>query len=249
MESSRATGSRPAPEAPRDAAMASVPDATATTTHLPRPITIHGSGPSAAGFWAPVDGPMIVTAVHTGASTFILDGVPRDTEVATTILNEIGPYAGQVLCSCRPGAHELQVVADGRWTVRLTVPISTAAAIDLPESLAGRGSRVIVVASRTERRMHVTTTHLGTSNVIVALTGFGDTEGSELLTNDIGLVHDVTVVDVPPGRVPPADRSGRRVGGVLRCGRWSTARRARTRWHRQSEPPLEVIPSSDAERP
>lgn len=199
MESSRDTGRRPEPEACDASATASVTGAGATTAHSPAPITIHGTGPSAAGFWAPEDGPMIVTAVHAGKSNFIVDVVPRDTEIATTILNEIGPYAGQVLCSCRPGAHELQVVADGRWTVRLTVPVSTAAAIDLPESLAGRGSRVIVVASRTERRMHVTTTHLGTSNFIVSLTGFGAMEGSELLTNDIGLVHDVTAVDVPPG--------------------------------------------------
>lgn len=142
---------------------------------------------------------MIVTAVHAGESSFRVDVVPRDTEVATPVLNAVGLYAGQTLCSCRPGAHELQVVADGRWTIRLTVPVLTAAAIDLPENLAGWGSRVIVVASHTERRMHVTTTHLGASNFIVSLTEFGDTKGSELLTNDIGLVHDVTAVDVPQG--------------------------------------------------
>jgi hypothetical protein len=146
------------------------------------------------------NGPLIVTAQHTGSSNFAINLVGGGSN--DLLVNEIGRYYGQVAVeSVSKGRYRVAIDADGRWVLTFTQPIPSARlARPMPGRYSGHGARVVRLRSTRDLQPVVTATHRGQSNFAVNLIGYGNTSGNELLFNEIGNYHGQTLVDdVPQG--------------------------------------------------
>ena len=143
------------------------------------------------------DSPLVVAALHRGSSNFAVELVsPGSTEL---LVNEIGNYAGEVaFADASAGRYRAKITADGSWTITFTQPVPTGRAKVVPGSFSGRGPRVVKMRAEDDLQPIVTVRHRGQSNFAVELHGYGDTQGTELLVNEIGNYEGETLVDDMP---------------------------------------------------
>ena len=89
--------------------------------------------------------PVVVTATHNGSSNFIVHLVKGSN--TDFLVNEIGPFNGQVLLEeVSTGRYRIVVDADGAWVLKFAQGLSPSKRI--PGSLAGQGDRVIAVRAK-----------------------------------------------------------------------------------------------------
>jgi hypothetical protein len=134
--------------------------------------------------------PIVITATHDGQANFIVEGVGKDGEASSLLVNTIGPYSGTVYegmglfsgFTKKNPMVALSIRADGPWTIR-TKPLA-AAPKKSAKSGQGTASAVIKLRKITRGLTKGTFTHQGESNFIVYAL---DTKGTaDLLVNEIG---------------------------------------------------------------
>lgn len=169
-----ATESAPEPEpAPEPTAA----DWAAETWGTFEPVTQSGTGDSIITLPATA---AIVTATHDGARNFVLSGLDASNQSTGDLLvNTIGPYSGTTVYGFTSFTEpkNLQVTADGNWTVTIS-PVASAPA------LAGSGTGDAVMLYDGDAAA-LTATHQGSRNfVVIEKTGAAFSMG--LLVNEIG---------------------------------------------------------------
>jgi hypothetical protein len=170
-------------------------------------VNVSGTGDSVVPLPAGAQGGL-VTATHTGSSNFALQVIDAANAPTIDLLaNTIGNYSGITAYGLNsalgePGTN-IQVTADGPWTIGIT-PLSSAPA--LPES--GSGSAVFVYDGDAATK---TLTHDGASNFSVVQYNTG-MMSMNLLVNEIGPYQ---------GAVPFV--SGPSIVTILADGNWAIA--------------------------
>lgn len=181
-------------EAPAVAMDTEVP-ATDEPTDIPatevpvEPIHLEGSGQTATD---PVDvgfPAAVASLTHNGSRNFIVHVLTGD-GAEDSIVNEIGPYSGQVLVP-GPGALTFDVKADGAWTIDINPAGSASEA-----AFSGKGDAVSGLFDPPENGAWEIS-HDGESNFMVHLVCGGDRSRS--VQNEIGPVTASAIVKFGDG--------------------------------------------------
>jgi hypothetical protein len=160
----------------------------------PKPVILSGSGSKVVVLRVARTQPLVLTSVNSGSSNFIVDVVGAGG--THNLVNEIGSYNGQTLWpEATSGKYRVSVEADGAWTLRFTQPVPSNRATRIPRTLKGVGSRVVSIRTLAKTQPTVTGANTGTSNFIVDVVGYGNTQGDENLFNEIAPYHGQTISD------------------------------------------------------
>jgi Protein of unknown function (DUF2510) len=128
----------------------------------------------------------LVTATHQGSANFQISGLDASNQPTVDgLVNAIGNYSGTTaygLVDLGTPPVKLEVVADGRWTIKIA-PISTAAV--LPASATGKGDTVFRYEGGA---IDMAITHRGTSNFTVQEYGGDLSSGVNEIGNYSGTV-------------------------------------------------------------
>ncbi|MFP4235792.1 MAG: PASTA domain-containing protein [Nitriliruptoraceae bacterium] len=155
----------------------------------PPPIELSGSGDtltdpieldSDVGLWE---------FTHDGDANFIVEALDGDGEVIDVFVNEIGSYDGSTVLGLMPSEVQLDVQADGAWTVEVRQPTFLAAE-DLPLELEGDGDDVTPVFTGEGGAAEVAYSHEGDGNFILEV--YDDFEAVDLLANEVGSTEGST---------------------------------------------------------
>ncbi len=164
------------PQQPEDAAPEEAPEPQPQQPATFEAVTIEGHGDDVIDVPAIDDRPLVASFTHTGASNFAVISYTPDGERVDLLVNEIGDYTGTVPYNFSEVVGELEITADGPWTVTLR---DLADQPTLDRTAEGRGDEVLVLEGASGR---LSATHDGTSNF--ALLAWG--ERRQLLVNEIG---------------------------------------------------------------
>ena len=141
------------------------------------PIVIEGSGDDIVDVPVITDSIIVATFTHQGSSNFAVVSYNQAGERISLLVNEIGNFQGTVPFNFSEPPAELEISANGSWTLTLS---------DLLEQpiydgslFTGSGDEVLLVSTDSSR---LTATHNGSSNF--AILGWGDRRS--LLVNEIG---------------------------------------------------------------
>jgi len=168
----------PAPEPPQQPESEPEPEAEPE----PVPVTmfeavvIEGRGDDIIDVPVVSDVPLVATFTHRGTSNFAVVSFDASGGRISLLVNEIGRYDGTVPLNFSTAPAELEISADGAWTVTLS---------DLRDqpvyagSAAGSGDQVLLVTSGAGR---MAATHAGRSNFVILAWG----DRRTLLVNEIG---------------------------------------------------------------
>lgn len=147
------------------------------------PVVLEGSGDDVIDVPVITDSIIVATFTHQGSSNFSIVSYNESGERISLLVNEIGSYQGTVPFNFSEAPAELEISANGAWTVTLS---------DLLEQpvydgslLTGSGDEVLLVTTDSSR---LAAAHSGSSNFVI--TGWGDRR--DLLVNEIGS-YDGTV--------------------------------------------------------
>jgi hypothetical protein len=179
------------------------PEPTPTAPVAPPVRLLRGTGAQVKTLTLSGEGPLVVSARHTGGENFIVHLVGRGAAsgINEGLFNEIGTYKGQALVEeVTAGRYRVTVRADGPWTLRFAQPVPGDSAVTLPGTLRGTGAKVLPVAVSTDDFLPVVTaTHRGEENFIVHLVGYGDETSGwwQGLFNEIGGYKGETLVEEP----------------------------------------------------
>jgi hypothetical protein len=172
------------------ATTAPAPEATPTPTPQPTPepepepkpvttfgaIVIEGRGDDIIDVPVITDAPVVATFTHSGSSNFAVVSFGGSGERLDLLVNEIGNYRGTVPLNFSSPPAELEITADGAWTVTISdvrdQPVYDGAA-------SGSGDQVLLVTVDAGR---LAATHDGRSNF--AVLAWGDRR--TLMINEIG---------------------------------------------------------------
>jgi hypothetical protein len=176
---------------------------------------IRGTGARVVNVSLPRSAPLVVTGRNSGSSNFIVHLASRSGGATEYLINEIGPWAGQVAwANAEAGRYRLVVDAEGPWTIALNQPTPSARKATLvPGAVAGRGSKVVQIRSLRELQPVVTGRHRGDANFIVHLIGIGGLTGEIYVFNEIGNYSGQTLIDEMP--------AGAYLLAVVADGGWS----------------------------
>lgn len=139
------------------------------------PVTLDGSGDSVIDVPEIEDVPLVATFEHTGQSNFAVVSYGPGGQRIDLMVNTIGGYVGTVPYNFQASPAELEITADGAWTVTISSIIDQPV---LAASASGAGDEVLLLES--EGRLQAS--HDGESNFAVRAWG----ERRDLLINDIG---------------------------------------------------------------
>jgi hypothetical protein len=157
-------------------------------------------------------GPLVFTATHRGASTFVVRFVGQGLE--GFLVNHVGAYAGQIaVAEAGAGTYRIPVQARGAWTLRITRPVAGPKAKAVPATFRGIGSRVIQIRATRDQRPTIFARHRGQSSFVVALIGYGRLESDSLLFDDVGSNSGEILFDAMP--------AGSYLLAVLADGPWT----------------------------
>jgi hypothetical protein len=163
----------------------------------PEPIVLNGSGSKVESIRLEARSPLVLRASHNGSSNFIVELVgPGANEL---LINDIGQWEGQVaFAEARPGRYRVPIDADGQWTLRFEQPVPKANDKTIPGTVSGSGPEVIPLQSDVDLQPIVIGRHMGQSNFIVDVIGFGTLKGSTLVFNEIGSFRGEELIDDLP---------------------------------------------------
>lgn len=126
---SPSTSSQPAAPPASPTATPTTSQATTAQTSAPQPVaySFSGTGDTVTSSFTLREGLLTVYLTHRGESNFIVRILTTDGADSDYLVNEIGTYDGSVALpvhpsaygALRPGRYVLEVMADGRWSVRI----------------------------------------------------------------------------------------------------------------------------------
>lgn len=149
-------------------------------------IELSGTGDDIVELDIPEDEPAIAHITHDGTSNFQVKGYTSDGERTGSLVNEIGHYDGTRPVNFQePVAKELDIVADGNWTVTIQ-PILEAELAQTSGVTEGMGDAVVLVA------------HLGASSVEVSHEGESNFQVRAWGSSRTGMINEIGAYD---GRV------------------------------------------------
>ena len=168
----------------------------------PETVTFSGRGDDITEKFVLEEGITVFTLTHDGSSNFVVKLLDEIGSTQELLVNEIGSFDGsmaigveeQSFISAKPGAHILEISADGDWTAVVEQP-RPATAEALPVSVTGSGCGVSQFFVLDEGLVTFKMSHDGDSNFIVHLYS---SEGSleEFLANEIGSYSGKQAVSV-----------------------------------------------------
>lgn len=138
-------------------------------------VTIEGSGDDIVDVPVVDDHILVATFTHDGQSNFAVTSYDQGGNRLDLMVNHIGSYQGTVPYNFEVSPNELEINADGPWTVSISDLLEQPA---LEDSQDGVGDQVLLLA--TSGRL--TATHGGDSNF--ALLAWG--QRRDLLVNEVG---------------------------------------------------------------
>ena len=145
------------------------------------PVTVEGSGDDVVDVPVVADVPLVATFEHTGSRNFAVESYGDAGDRINLMVNTIGTYEGTVPYNFESSPAELDITADGAWTVTISALVEQPA---LTDAFEGSGDDVLWL--QTDGRLSAT--HDGERNF--ALRSWG--ERRDLLVNEIG-PYDGTV--------------------------------------------------------
>ena len=157
------------------------PTTVATTTLAPTttvpapPVLLQGRGDSVVAL--PDQEAYVAEITHNGTSNFAVATLDSSLNQTDLLVNEIGGFLGRVGVNFDGDSTNLEITADGDWTVTL-IPLVQGAHL-LGTTLSGTGKDVLFVNDTAV----YTVTHDGTSNFAVIIY---TKSGRDLLVNEIG---------------------------------------------------------------
>lgn len=132
-------------------------------------IEFSGAGDDIVTLDIPDDDPAIATFTHDGGSNFQVSGYTADGDRTGGLVNEIGAYEGvRPLNLQEPGVDELDITADGNWTVSVE-PLADAQPVETSGATEGSGDAVLLVVD--QDASSVEASHQGESNFQVTAWG------------------------------------------------------------------------------
>lgn len=161
-------------------------------------MSISGKSDSLSDVFYIDEGVLLVDAVHSGRSNFIVRIFPESGDFRTLSISHIGSYSGRRIhavsegpFTINPGAHRVEVMADGEWRLDLLQAPTTGRGIPLPVSEAGKGDAVVGPVEISAGTTPVHLTHTGSSNFLFEAINVNGIQ-TEHLVNEIG-VYDGSV--------------------------------------------------------
>jgi len=140
------------------------------------PVVLEGSGDDIIDVPVVADLPVVATFTHRGSSNFAVVSYDENGGRLDLLVNTIGTYDGTVPLNFTTPPAELEISADGPWTVTITdvrdQPVYDGAA-------SGTGDQVLLVTTDAGR---LAAAHDGTSNFVIIAWG----DRRSLLVNEIG---------------------------------------------------------------
>jgi len=179
IEAPATTAQAPGAPAPQPApapapAPEPVPEPEPVTTF--EAIVIEGRGDDIIDIPVVMDVPVVATFTHGGSSNFAVISFDGSGGRLSLLVNEIGAYRGTVPLNFAETPSELEISADGAWTVTISdvrdQPVYDGAA-------SGSGDQVLLVTAEAGR---LAATHDGQSNFVVLAWG----DRRTLMINEIG---------------------------------------------------------------
>ncbi|WP_348609042.1 hypothetical protein [Halobaculum rarum] len=162
------------------------------------PRTFSGRGTSTTGEFELSPGPIVAEFFHDGESNFISEllTVEGESYEDVALTNLIGTVEGaQVRSVSAPGAHVLNVDADGEWEITLTQSASPEVR-SLPQTASGTGPSVVAPIGF-EGLTRAEGTHEGASNFIVEAVPLDPEAFGSLVFNEIGEFDGATTARIP----------------------------------------------------
>jgi predicted small lipoprotein YifL len=216
----------PAPAPPPTPAEAPAETPPPAPPVAPETVTCNGRGDDITEKFVLEEGITVFTLTHDGSSNFIVELLDKSGSMQELLVNEIGSFDGSVaigvderaFLSAEPGAHILEISADGDWTAVIEQP-RPATAEALPVNITGHGCGVSQFFFLDEGLATFKMSHDGDSNFIVHLYS---SEGSleELLANEIGSYSGKQAVSVKSsGFIEP--EPGIYILSVIADGDWT----------------------------
>ncbi len=186
--STSAGPSRPSPVSPSSGVVGGTP----TPTELgPRFAEIDGVGNATRRVTVPAHRPVILYAVYTGSSSFIVEAKTANGRSLGTPVSAFGTYRGTTIVDAQSGdlTASLKITTDGSWHVEL-YPITMGYAWDAKSPLKGTSDEVLIVPGGLAVPQPVTVSNVGASNFVVT----AYTPGAHLLVNELGVVTSQAVL-------------------------------------------------------
>jgi hypothetical protein len=144
-------------------------------------IRFEGAGDDVVDVEVPDDQLAIARVRHEGASNVAIWSYDANGNELDLLVNDIGSYAGVRLINLEEATRQLEVTADGPWSIELA-PIHQARRFDPDGSIDGTGDDVVIADSSTVDGSRATISHGGDGNFAI----WAYTESStDLLVNDI----------------------------------------------------------------
>ena len=135
------------------------PTATPTPTPMPEPepLAFEGTGTKVSPKFELLPGLAIIEMEHSGRMNFIVELLDESGSTVDFLANDIGVFDGAIaigvtegaLFGAKPGAHVMNIQADGNWKITIRQPRFTSAT-ELPMSFSGQGHRVTEAFALTE---------------------------------------------------------------------------------------------------
>ena len=148
-------------------------------------VTVEGSGDDIIDVPAVDDAPLVATLTHAGSSNFAVTSFSPDGDRVDLMVNVIGNYEGTVPYNFQEVVAELEINADGPWTVTISDLRDQPTIAETP---SGTGDMVLLHDGTGGR---LSLTHDGDSNFAVR----GWETRRQLLVNEIGAYEGTVRMD------------------------------------------------------
>ena len=135
----------------------------------------------------------VLDITHTGSSNIIV--WLRSLQTSDDLLvNEIGPYSGQVAFQIEPNVDDylLEIQADGNWNGGIRLVETDEGFDPVPSNHSGTGDGVVFFEQATAAFVEFSASHTGSSNFIVWVYDIAS-DDRDLIVNEIGLFSGVQV--------------------------------------------------------
>ncbi len=170
----------------------------------PEPIGLSGAGDFLSSPFELQQGVLVVFATHDGSSNFVVSVIPEVGTGSALSTNTIGSYEGtrahtvdaDAFIGLKPGAHRVEVTADGNWAMEITRP-AWAQGESIPLSRSGKGDGIVGPITLEAGTVPLKATHDGSSNFIVTVFS-ADGKNQDLPVNEIGSYDGSQAIRVLP---------------------------------------------------
>jgi len=159
-------------------------------------MSFSGDGASVTDTFSTTPSLTAFVATHNGESNFIVEAVPAEGGDSVLIFNEIGEFSGAIAAPSRQEDWQLDIDADGSWSIIVAEPLSTRPDTRRPPvSASGSGNQLVGPIS-IEGSTTVAGSHSGDGNFIVELFDEYADQASdgELLFNELDDFEGETIV-------------------------------------------------------